>query len=43
MKILMNIMIYLFSIITIFIVVYVTIIKLYPSFGGNKAGWTGLA
>ena len=34
MKILKKIMIVLFSIITIFIVVYVTIIKLYPSFGG---------
>ena len=35
MKILKKIMIFLFTIITIFIVVYVTTIKLYPSFGGD--------
>ena len=35
MKILKKIMIFLFSIITIFIVVYITTIKLYPSFGGD--------
>ena len=35
MKILKKIMIFLFLIITIFIVVYATTIKLYPSFGGD--------
>jgi uncharacterized membrane protein SpoIIM required for sporulation len=35
MKILKKIMIFLFSIIIIFIVVYVITVKLYPSFGGD--------
>jgi len=35
MKILKKIMIFLFSIITIFIVVSVATVKLYPSFGGD--------
>lgn len=35
MKNLRKIMIFLFSIITLFIVVYVATVKLYPSFGGD--------